>query len=266
MFNLSGGTFSVPNGAIWTGNSIYAVGLYPAASHLNFNFTGGVLTAGTIDSSMGAITQSATSGPSLLNVAGNNTLVGVNYTAASTTNTATVNVAAGYSLTMSNNTTLTIGNGGALAVNGTLAGASGASLSLSNSGFQIGSGGLVSIPTVNLVGSGGSNTVAFTGAAGGGTISSSSVVLGNSGEVFNVGRGTGAYNLTIGGAISDAGSGYGFTKTGPGSLALTNSGNTYTGPTVVSAGTLQAKYPSGQLNNYSVAARRRPVYQRRRDQ
>ncbi len=249
VFNLSGGTFSVP-GTIYTG---YAIGTQPNPSHLDFNFTGGVLTAGTIDSSMGPITQSATSGPSLLNVAANNTVVGTDYTAASTANTATISVGGGYSLTMTNSAALTIGNGGALVVNGTLAGSSGSSLTLTSSGtgLQIGSGGLVSIPTVNLVGSGGSDTVAFTGAAGGGTISSSSVVLGNSGEVFNVSRGTAAHDLTISGAIGDGDSGYGFTKTGAGVLYLTGT-NTYGGATNVDNGSLVVA-TTASLPGYSSA-------------
>ena len=43
---------------------------------------------------------------------------------------------------------------------------------------------------------------------------------------------------TISGVISDGGAGYGFVKTGNGILALNNT-ETYTGPTTVSAGTLQ---------------------------
>ena len=60
---------------------------------------------------MPAFTQSATTGNSLLDVTGNSTTIGVNYTAQSSTNTATINVGPGYSLTMSgtnSNNTLTI--------------------------------------------------------------------------------------------------------------------------------------------------------------
>jgi autotransporter-associated beta strand protein len=49
---------------------------------------------------------------------------------------------------------------------------------------------------------------------------------------------------TVSGVISDGGSGYGFIKTGNGTLALNNT-ETYTGPTAVSNGTLQV---NGSLN------------------
>ena len=49
---------------------------------------------------------------------------------------------------------------------------------------------------------------------------------------------------TISGVISDGGFGFGFSKTGPGVLALNNT-ETYTGSTIASAGTLQV---NGQLN------------------
>jgi autotransporter-associated beta strand protein len=49
---------------------------------------------------------------------------------------------------------------------------------------------------------------------------------------------------TVSGVISDGGLGYGFIKTGNGTLALNNT-ETYTGPTTVSNGTLQV---NGQLN------------------
>ena len=45
-------------------------------------------------------------------------------------------------------------------------------------------------------------------------------------------------NLTVGGVISDSGSGYSLTKAGAGALTLAGS-STYTGPTTISGGTLQ---------------------------
>ena len=59
------------------------------------------------------------------------------------------------------------------------------------------------------------------------------VVLGQNGN-FNA---TGT--LTISSIISDGGSGFGFTKTGGGTLTLSGA-NTYTGPTVIDAGSIQA--------------------------
>ena len=207
-----------------------------------------------LDCTMPAITQSATDGASLFDVTANNTLIGVNYTAASAANTATISVNSAHSLTMSNNTSLTIGNGGVLTLgSGTVTGNAGASLSLANSGtgLVIGSGGLVSIPTIYLPGANSSDAIQFNGATTGGTIGSPSVVLQNSGETFNVGRGTGAVNLTIGGAISDSGSGYGFTKAGLGVLALTNTANSYSGGVQINAGTLN--FANGAMTSGAIA-------------
>jgi autotransporter-associated beta strand protein len=47
-----------------------------------------------------------------------------------------------------------------------------------------------------------------------------------------------AGTLTLGGAIGQSSSGYGITTLGPGTVALTNTNNTYTGTTTVSGGTL----------------------------
>ena len=90
------------NGLLITGSQ--AGGVTPAApTQAVFNFTGGVLKVATVDTSMSSITQTAASGPSLLDVTGNNTTLGVNYTLTGNgTNAATVNVAAGHKLTMAN--------------------------------------------------------------------------------------------------------------------------------------------------------------------
>ena len=49
----------------------------------------------------------------------------------------------------------------------------------------------------------------------------------------------GASTLTIPTALTDGGGGGGLTKTGPGTLTLSNAGNAYTGATAVSAGTIK---------------------------
>ena len=54
-----------------------------------------------------------------------------------------------------------------------------------------------------------------------------------------------ASTLTVGGVIDDAGSGFGLTKDGPGTLALSGA-NTYSGPTTVLAGNLNVT-PGGTL-------------------
>ena len=151
-YNLSGGTLDVTydtaggGGRLGTGEMGHG-GVntsYPGLA--NFNFTGGSLKVLSIDASMPSLVQSATSGNSLLDVTGNSTIISVNYTAASASNTATISIGSGYSLTMSNNSTLTIGNGGVLTVAGTATGASGTSLTLTNlgEGLVVGNGGLVS--------------------------------------------------------------------------------------------------------------------------
>jgi autotransporter-associated beta strand protein len=63
---------------------------------------------------------------------------------------------------------------------------------------------------------------------------------GQNGVVITTAAGTvpNGIDLKISGVINDGGSGYGFTKAGPGLLALAAT-NTYTGSTVISAGTLQ---------------------------
>jgi autotransporter-associated beta strand protein len=68
------------------------------------------------------------------------------------------------------------------------------------------------------------------------------VQLGQSGNFNAVGT------LNIGAAISDGGSGFGFTKTGAGTLTLTNANNTYRGNTTISEGTLKLG-TSGSINN-----------------
>lgn len=60
-----------------------------------------------------------------------------------------------------------------------------------------------------------------------------------------------ANTLNIGGVISDNGAGLGITKAGAGTLTITNA-NTYTGPTVVNAGTLIAGTTSSGNGSYTV--------------
>ena len=262
-YNLSAGTLALTTnnwplpGTLWTGNltgSNTAPGVFTISnSNAQFNFTGGVFQVLTIDRSMTDILQLATSASSLLDVTGNNTAINVNYSASSSSNLATIDVGSGHSLTMGASSTLAIGNGGVLVVSGSLAGGSGTSLALANSGegLQIGSGGLVSIPTVNLAGLASTSAIRFNGATTGGTISSPSLVLQNSNETFNVDRGTSAYDLTVSGAITDGGGGYGLIKNGAGILLLSGT-NTYDGTTIVNSGSLVAA-TTASLPGYSSA-------------
>ena len=250
-FNLSGGTLNVSAGTMYTG-SYPPSGIPTYASHVAFNFTGGVLKVLAIDGSMPDITQTATSGASLLDVTGNNTTIGVDYTAASAANTATISVSNGYALTMAANTTLTIGAGGAISVSdGTLAGNSTSKLALSSEteALTIGDAGVVSLGEINLTGYTTSNAVRYNGTTTGGTISSN-IVMFNSGKTFDVGSGLANFDLTISGNIGDSGNGYGFTKTGSGTLFLSGT-NTMTGINNINQGIVEFKSSAAMpLFNY----------------
>ena len=244
VFNLSGGTFSVPNGPIYTG--------YPAGSgtansnNLNFNFTGGVLTAGTIDNSMPAITQSATSGPSLLDVSGNNTLVGVNYTlAGNSTAAATVNVGAGHALTMSNNTTLTLGNYAQFgAGSGTIAGAVTVTGS-TNASFAGSIADLPGSPGSGLLTMNGLGVLTLTGTS---SYSGDTTVNGGALSVTGSLNGSGAVNVNGGGLLSGNGS--------VGNVTVVSAGTLAPGYTA-GAGTLNVAnltLQSGSVLNYTLGA------------
>src|ERR1035437_10330141 len=87
---------------------------------------------------------------------------------------------------------------------------------------------------------GGTNNLTLTGAftLNGNDLITTNTFTARTVQVTNTGL------TTLSGVISDGGSGYGFIKTGSGTLALNNT-ETYTGPTTVSNGTLQV---IGQLN------------------
>lgn len=60
-----------------------------------------------------------------------------------------------------------------------------------------------------------------------------------------------AHTLTMGGVVTDNGSGFGITKLGSGTLALTNA-STYSGPTTVSNGTLVVSAASAGNSSYTI--------------
>jgi hypothetical protein len=119
IYNLKGGTLDAGAATIskGPGNGFLIV-------------TGGTLKAGTIASDMNDLTQDASDGNSTLDVTGNDMTINVNYTAAvsSGTNTATINVGAGHTLTMAAGKTLLFGNQSTLQGTGTIAGAAGTNL------------------------------------------------------------------------------------------------------------------------------------------
>ena len=171
--------------------------------------------------------------------------------------------AAGTDLFLMSGTTTTFNPTGTLTFNGTIADDSAASVPTGQS-FTAGSGAGAAIAisggTVALNGantySGGTtvnngavasagNNAAF--GTGGVTLDNGTIQAGadnlNLANAITLGAGNGTVDsngktLTLSGVIAD-GAGNSLTKTGTGTLILTNSGNTYSGGTIVSAGTLQ---------------------------
>ena len=219
-----------------------------ATATRQFNFTGGVFQVLNIDRSMTDITQTAASGPSLLDVTGNSTAINVNYTLTGNgTNAATVNVGSGQTLTMGNGVTLTLGDNaqfgtgsgtiqGAVAVTGstntTFAGSIADASSYSGSLMKNGAGMLILSGNNTYTGpttvSGGTLQIG-NGTSGEGLVSS--ITMSNNATVaFNH-----ADPLSYSGTISGSGQ---LIKLGTGNLDLVGSG-TYSGPTTISAGTLE---------------------------
>ncbi len=96
-------------------------------------------------------------------------------------------------------------------------------------------GAVPSSPATNVTFAGG--TLSFAGASNPTVNANRSIVL-NGGGTFEVQQA--ANTATIAGQISDGTSSGTLTTTGPGTLSLTNAGNSYTGGTVVNMGTLVA--------------------------
>jgi hypothetical protein len=137
------------------------------------------------------------------------------------------------------------GSGGAFA-NG--AGGSN-TLTVSGGAVYFGTGGIVSEGT-------GTNSVTLSGGkvgASGNWSSSVNIALSNAngGVTFEADDGAATptmHNITLSGNLT----GNGFTKTGAGTLAITGTTNTYSGPTLISAGTLSLA--SGGTSSVEVAA------------
>ena len=240
----SGGT-TVGGGTLQLGNAA-ALGSTSGAATVS----GGVLDlhgyslgvgalsgAGTINNLSGSSTYTLTVGNG--NASGTFSGAIQNTTGAiALTKTGTGTLALGGSDTYSGGTTLSAGQ---LNLNNASALGSGA---LTISGGTIGntSGGAITLSTNNAQNWSGDFTFAGSNDL---NLGSGAVTMSSSRTVT-----VASNNLTVGGAIS--GSGYSLTKAGAGTLILTGA-DTYTGPTTVSAGTLQigAGGASGSINSTS---------------
>ncbi|UJX43073.1 autotransporter domain-containing protein [Desulfovibrio sp. JY] len=242
-----------------------------------FDTNGYAMTLAGVVSGSGALTKT---GSGTLTLAGTNT-----YTGATNINGGTLSISSAANLQDTSGITLdggTLQATNTLALDKSIAlGASGGTFAVGNGSDTLTLAGVVSgSGALTKTGSGtltlaGTNT--YTGATNinGGTLSISSaanlqgtsgitldggtlqatntlelgksIALGASGGTFAVANSSDT--LTLSGAITDAvpGTAGSLTKTGAGTLKLTNTGNTYSGPTFINQGTLQA----GAVNAFS---------------
>jgi len=205
------------------------------------NGSGAVTSTGVI-SGTGSIAQTGTGTTTL---SGNNT-----YTGGTTISSGTLNA--------NSNTALGATSGAVTLSGGTLGSTN--SSTISNAVALTGSAGLSGITTAGtLTQTGGSYTVSMTNATQSGAVKLSDT---NTGRTLTVNTASGTTS-TISGLISNGGSGAGtLTKTGNGTLVLSNGtgalngGNTYTGGTNLSGGTLQLNQSNtlAQSGNLNMAA------------
>jgi autotransporter-associated beta strand protein len=129
------------------------------------------------------------------------------------------------------------------------------------SGTTTVTGGTLMLNNVGALGSstynssgGGLLTFGTTAATLGGLQGSGNLSMTNTaGGAVNLTVGTNGISSTYSGALSDSSLGATLTKSGTGILTLTNAGNTYTGATTISSGTLQLA-GAGALNGGTYAA------------
>jgi fibronectin-binding autotransporter adhesin len=157
---------------------------------------------------------------------------GLNYSQGTPTNTHDVRITTSISgLTISSSSvtmrSLSVTNGSTYTITNASSGGTNRTLTLGNTTSFT---NLVSNVTNDLLYISGNSTFTFSPSNTGGGIATNSLVLASSGN-FSVQSGS---SLSVTSVISG---GFGFTKTGTGDLTLAN-GNTYTGKTTISAGTV----------------------------
>ncbi|QYM78758.1 autotransporter-associated beta strand repeat-containing protein [Horticoccus luteus] len=210
VFNAGNGSYSLNTVTALTGANITVsqgdvtisdgAGSYQLSANSTYNITGSL----TFNESIGQNASGRTltkSGNGALTLAGNNTFSG-----ALTLSAGTLNL-----------NSATANGGGAMAINGgTLDNTSGVAVTLTNN------------PSITL---GGTLTFAGTNDLNLGTGAFS---LGGANRTFAIN----GSSLTIGGVVSQSSGSRKLTKTGAGTLVLTNAANTYTGATTINGGTL----------------------------
>ena len=193
-----------------------------------------VAITGTVNPGSVVVNNSATpytfggtgsiSGPATLTKSGNGTLTITNantYTGGTTLNAGQLNI----------NNALALGTGPLVVAGGTIDNTSGAPITLTSNNPQTWTGNFTF---------GGSNALNLgTGAVSLGTTTTVTV------------NGDSTTPLTVGGPISGT---YGLTKEGPGTLALTSNGNSYTGNVTVNGGILQTGTRQGNGTTGSLGA------------
>ena len=228
------------------GNSTNSVILGSAGKNGTLSYTGGSLTVnktftmaaggtGVFDIGAGPLTVGVISGSGALSKAGGGTLV-----------LGSANTYSGGSL---------LGGSGLVAINVDSVGTAGSPTSgafgtgtvdLAGAQLRAGTGGSRTIGNTVIISANttfattsGEKSLTFTGP----------VTLNGATRTLNVAIGSTVTTekLTFSGAIGDGGSGYGITKTGAGTLALSGA-NTYTGTTTVSAGTLEIGHVNALQN------------------
>ena len=215
--NINGGTVNFNNATNGTGNGYLNVGVNTTTSKGTININGANLNVGTWMKLGG--NYNATTGQS------------------------------GTAILAVTNGAVTVGGGSDAAYNGVLfmdGGNGDATANTGTSTLTLGSGGTLTVAQIQA-GNNGTKTININGgtvAAGSGATNlfmsaatGLTVNLLSSGATFN----SGSNNILIGSVLGNTG---GLTKTGSGTLTLTNV-NTYSGGTTISAGTLLANNPSG---------------------